>query len=100
MAERTYEKELDALRADIAVLREELSSLVEGVKKYAGKAERSSGGEKNSNDEQENNGNQSHGKWTDYQETFEEAFAQFEKIIKNVAAEIERRPLPASIVAF
>jgi hypothetical protein len=73
MTEKTHEKELDGLKADIASLREEMAALAAGAKK---------------------------GAWTDFQHTLDEAWGRNEKIMKDLAAEIERHPLVGSMAAF
>jgi hypothetical protein len=103
MTEKTREKELDELKADIASLREEIAALAAGVKKFAERkaAEPHVEGEHEATQQGcPGNGGQGHGAWTDFQHTLDEAWAQGEKVVKELAAEIERHPLAGSMAAF
>jgi hypothetical protein len=103
MTERTHEKELDALKADIARLREEIAALATGVKEFAEtKAAEShaKGDHERSKQKDPANGGDGHDAWTDFQHTLNEAWPRGEKIIKDLAAEIERHPLVGSMAAF
>ena len=103
MTEKTHEKELDALKADIANLREEIAALAAGVKKFAATkaAEPHVEGEPEASKQGgPANGGHGHGAWTDFQQTLDEAWARNEKVIKDLAAEIERHPLVGSMAAF
>jgi hypothetical protein len=103
MTEKTHEKELDALKADIASLREEIAALATGVKKLAETktAEPHAEGEHEASKQGgPANGGHGHGAWTDFQHTLDEARAQGEKVVKDLAAEIERHPLVGSMAAF
>jgi hypothetical protein len=103
MTEKTREKELDELKADIASLREEIAALAAGVKKFT----ETKGAEPHAEGEYETtrqggpgNGGHGHGACTDFQHTLDEAWAQGEKAVKDLAAEIERHPLAGSMAAF
>ena len=103
MTEKTHEKELDALKTDIAGLREQIAALAAGVKKFAETkaAEPHVEGEHEATQQQgPAHGEQRHGTWTDFQHMLDEAWARNEKIIKDLAAEIERHPLVGSMAAF
>ena len=103
MTERTHEKDLDALKADIAGLREEIAALAAGVKKFAEtKAAEPRVEEEHEATQQEDpaHSEQRHGTWTDFQQTLDEAWVRNEKIIKDLADEIERHPLVGSMAAF
>ena len=103
MTERTHEKDLDALKADIAGLREEIAALAAGVKKFAEtKAAEPHAEEEHEATQQEDpaHSEQRHGTWTDFQQTLDEAWVRNEKIIKDLADEIERHPLVGSMAAF
>ena len=103
MTEKTHEKDLDALKADIASLREEIAALATGVKKLAEtKAAEPHGEGKPETTQQEGpaHSEQRHGTWTDLQHTLDEAWARNEKLIKDLADEIERHPLVGSMAAF
>jgi len=91
MTEKTHEKELDALKADIAHLREEIASLAAGVKKSDGThAEQS-----NAADHQEGPG-----VWEDLLHKFDSSRVQGEKVVKDLAAEVEQHPLVSIMAAF
>jgi flagellar biosynthesis/type III secretory pathway protein FliH len=103
MTEKTREKELDELKADIASLREEIAALATGVKKFAETkaAEPHAEGEHETTQQgSPAKSEQGPGVWTDFQHTLDEAWARNEKIIKDLAAEIERHPLVGSMAAF
>jgi hypothetical protein len=103
MTEKIREKELDELKADIASLRKEIAALASGAKKFAetkaagphaeGEYEASQHGDSAT-------GGSAHGPWTDFQHTLDEAWTRNEKVIKNLAVEIERHPLVGSLAAF
>ena len=104
MAENTHDKEMEALKANIASLREELSGLVAGLKNHAGAktaAENDAGagpdatGRKDPDDS-------SHGNdlWSELLRTFDTSRAQGERVVKNLAAEIDHHPLASIMAAF
>ena len=103
MTEKTREKEQDALKADIASLRKEMAALATGVKKLA----ETKAAEPHAEGEHETtqlgfpaHSEQRYGTWTDFQHILDEAWARNEKIIKDLADEIERHPLVGSMAAF
>ena len=103
MSERTQDKELDALKAEMAKLREELSGLVAGLAKSAGTRPNGTHAEagpaateQDSPDDEE----QGHGAWLDYFQKINSSRVQGEKVVKDFAAEVERHPLLAVMVAF
>ena len=103
MTERTREKDLDALKADIAGLCEEIAALAAGVKKFAETkaAEPHAEGEPEATQQEgPAHSEQRQGTWTDFQHTLDEAWARNEKIIKDLTDEIERHPLVGSMAAF
>ena len=103
MTEKTHEKELDALKTDIAGLREQIAALAAGVKKFAETkaAEPHVEGEHEATQQGgPANGGHGHGPWTGFQHMLDEAWARNEKVIKDLAAEIERHPLVGSMAAF
>ena len=91
MTEKTRDKELDALKADIARLREEIAELVGGVKKSAG-----------IHAEQENPtpGEEGLGEWADLLHKFDSSRIQGEKVVRDLAAEVEQHPLVSIMAAF
>ena len=103
MTEKTHEKELDALKAGIASLREEIAALATCVKQLADtKAAEPHGEGEHEATQQEGpaHSEQRHETWTDVQHTLGEAWARNEKLIKDLADEIERHPLVGSMAAF
>lgn len=92
MTERTHEKELDALKADIARLREEIVALVAATHAEGEHEASKQGGPAN--------GGHGHGGGTDVRQKLDEAWARGEKVVKDLAAEIERHPLAGSMAAF
>ena len=103
MAEKQREKDMDALKADIADLREHIASLAASVKKLA--EEKSPGASvaterDDSKGEGSTFGEQWHVGWTDFQQKFEEARSRGEKAVKELAVEIERHPLGSIAAAF
>jgi ElaB/YqjD/DUF883 family membrane-anchored ribosome-binding protein len=103
MAEKQREKDMDALKTDIAALREHIASLAESVKKLV---EEKSGGASSAADREDPKGEGSifgeqwHIGWTDFQQKFEEARNRGEKAVKELAVEIERHPLGSIAAAF
>jgi hypothetical protein len=103
MTEKTHDIELDALKADIARLREEISGLVAGATNAAGT--QTSGnppveGHDASDGKGTGDGEQDRDMWTDLLHTFETSKAQGEKVFKNLAAEVEQHPLMSIMAAF
>lgn len=103
MTEKTREKELDALKADIANLREEIAALATGVKKFAetkAAGPHAEGEPEATRQKGPAKSEQGRGAWTDFQHTLDEAWVRNEKIMKDLATEIERHPLVGSMAAF
>lgn len=103
MTEKTREKELDALKADIASLHEEIAALAAGAKRFSETkaAEPHVEGEhETTHQEGSAHREQGQGAWTDFQHTLDEAWVRNEKIMKDLAVEIERHPLLGSLAAF
>ncbi len=88
MTEKTHGKELDALKTDMAILREELTGLVAGVKKSA------AGKEDPLHDEEDQ------GVWMDILRKFESSTVQGEKVVRGLTAEVEQQPLVSILAAF
>ncbi len=103
MTEKQREKDMDALKTDIAALREHIASLAASVKKLA---EEKSGGASSAADREDTKeeggafGEQWRVGWTDFQQKFEEARDRGEKAVKELAVEIERHPLGSIAAAF
>ena len=98
MTEKTHDKELDALKADIASLREEITGLAAGAKKSAGiHAEQSHA---TAQQEGPASGEEGHGVWTDLLHKFDASRVQGEKVVRDLAAEVEQHPLVSIMAAF
>jgi hypothetical protein len=103
MADKQHEKDMDALKTDIAALREHIALLTVSVKKLA---EKKSGGPAAAADREDPKGEggifgeQWHSGWTDFRQKFEEARTRGEKVVKELAVEIERHPLGSIAAAF
>jgi hypothetical protein len=91
MTDKTHDKELDALKADMASLREEIAGLVGGMKKSAEIHA------KQSNAAAQEEG---HGVWTDLFHKFDASKIQGEKVVRGLASEVEQRPLVSIMAAF
>jgi hypothetical protein len=103
MTDNTYDKELEELKADIARLRQELSGLVAGVTKAGGTQPAGSRPEEKpdaSTEEGTVDGEQERNMLTDFLNTFETSKAQGEKVLKNLATEVEQHPLASIMAAF
>jgi septal ring factor EnvC (AmiA/AmiB activator) len=103
MTERTHDKELDALKADIANLREEIAGLAANARKAAaGKREEAAGESNNAADAQEDGADddQGSGAWVDLLRKFAASRNQGEKVVKGIASEVEHNPLLGIVAAF
>jgi hypothetical protein len=103
MTAGTREEELEALKANIARLRDEFTALAAGVKEFARTKSAESHGKwdhETAQHECSENGEEGPGAWTDVFHALNAARAQSEKVAKNIAAEIERHPLVGSAAAF
>lgn len=103
MTEKTPDKELEALKADIARLREELSGFVAGATNAGGTETAGNRPEERHDagaDTGSVDGEQDRDMLTDLLHTFETSKAQGEKVLKNLAAEVEQHPLMSIMAAF
>jgi hypothetical protein len=103
MSERTQDKELDALKTEMANLREELAGLVASLTKSAGTKPNGTHAEQGpaaTGQESPEEEAQGHGAWLDYFQKINSSRIQGEKVVKDFAAEVERHPLLAVMVAF
>jgi hypothetical protein len=103
MTEKIDEKELNALKVDIANLREKIAALTAGLKKLAQTKPAGSYAESDHEArEQGGSADDRHGEsaWTDFQYTFGEARVQFDKVLKVLEGEIRRHPLVGGMAAF
>ena len=98
MTEKTHDKELDALKADIANLREEIARLAAGVNKSGGNHVK----QPHSAAQQEGTAHveEGHGVWTDLLNKLDSSRIQGEKVVKDLAAEVEQHPLVSILAAF
>jgi hypothetical protein len=92
MTEKTHDKDLDALKADIASLREEIAGLAAGMKKSAGFHDRQS---HHAEAQQEG-----FGVWADLLHKFDSSKIQSEKVVRDLSAEVEQHPLVSIMAAF
>jgi hypothetical protein len=90
MAEKTPDKELEALKADIARLREEIAGLAGGVKKSAGSRA----------EQPHSHGEEGNGVLADLLHKFDSSRIQGEKVVRDLSAEVERHPLASIMAAF
>lgn len=103
MKDQIDEDEMDALKANIAYLRDDIAALNAGLKNPSGTKD----GHSHTENEKEagapsgpNNEDKGSHLWTDFQHTLGEALVQGEKVILNLKDEISRHPLAGSIAAF
>jgi hypothetical protein len=98
MTEKTQEKELDALKADIARLREEIAGLVAGVKKSNGIHPEQSHAA--AHQEGPAPGEDGLGAWADLLHKFDSSRIQGEKVVRDLSAEVKQHPLVSIMAAF
>ena len=98
MTGKAHDKELDALKGDIAHLREELAGLAAGVKKSAGIHAKQS----HAAAQQEGlaHGEEGHGVLSDLLHKFDSSRVQGEKVVRDLSAEVEQHPLVSIMAAF
>jgi hypothetical protein len=98
MTERTHDKELEALKAEIANLREELAGIADGMKKTAGvhaKQAHAAAHHKAAGPDGEGPG-----MWADLWHKLDSSKNQGEKVLKDLSAEVEQHPLVSIMAAF
>ena len=98
MNDKTQERELDALKAEIAHLHQEIAGLSAGAQKAAGMHEEephASAGEEGSN-----RGEEGHNIWSELFLKFKTSRIQGEKVVGDLAAEVEKYPLVSIMAAF
>ena len=98
MTEKTHDKELDALKADIANLRKEIAGLAASAKKTAGNHGEQSHAA--SREEGPSHGEEGHGVLADLLHKFESSRIQGEKVVRDLSAEVEQHPLVSIMAAF
>lgn len=97
MKDKNHEAELDALKADLARLREDMAGLAAGVKQFAGIPATQPHG---AGQHESTPGEEGHGVWTDLFRKFDASRVQGEKVVKDLAAEVEQHPLVSVMAAF
>jgi hypothetical protein len=97
MKDKNHEAELDALKADLARLREEMTGLAAGVKSAAGMQTDQAHA---AAPRDHLPGEEGHGVWTDLFRKFDASRVQGEKVVKDLAAEVEQHPLVSVMAAF
>ena len=95
MAENT-DKELDALKADMATLREDMAGLIAGMKESLGTGSRQSQTTDHAPAQEE----AVPGMWSDLLHKLNASRVQGEKVVKGLAAEVEQQPLVSIVAAF
>jgi hypothetical protein len=103
MTEKQREKEMDALKMDIASLRDDIAALAASLRRLAEGATKkvaSEGEQGTPKGEGSDSGEWWHNGWTDFQRKLEEARSGGEKAIKDLVVEIERHPLGSIAAAF
>jgi hypothetical protein len=98
MTEKIHDKDLEALKADIANLREEIAGLAAGVKNSAGTHAKQS--DSAAKQEAPTPGEEGYGVWADLFHKFDSSRIQGEKVVKDLAAEVEQHPLVSIMAAF
>lgn len=98
MTKKTHDNELDALKADIASLREEIAGLAAGVKKSAGIHAKQSHAA--AQQEGPTHGEKGHGVWADLLHKLDSLRIHDEKVVRDLAAEVEQHPLVSIMAAF
>jgi hypothetical protein len=91
MTEKTHDKELEALKADIARLRDEIAGLADGVKKSAGI---------HAEPEGPSPGDEGQSVLADLLHKFVSSKIQGEKVVRDLSAEVEQHPLVSIMAAF
>lgn len=98
MTKKTNDKELDALKATIVGLREEIAGLSAGKNKSDGIHDE----QPHAGAQQEGpaHGEKDHGVWADLFHKFDSSRIQGEKVVNDLAAEVEQHPLVSIMAAF
>ena len=94
MTEKTHDKELEALKADIARLRDEITSLAAGAKANAGAKTAATG------EEGQDHGEHGLSTFADLLDKLATSRVQGEKVVKGLADEVEQHPLASVLAAF
>lgn len=98
MSEKTHDKELDALKAEIASLREELAGLAAGVKRSAGVHAKQVNAA--AREEGRDTPGEGHGVFADLWHKLDASKTQGEKVLRDLSAEVEQHPLVSIMAAF
>lgn len=97
MTGKNHDKELDALKADIANLREEIAALAAGAERPA---ETHSAPPHEAVHQDPTPGEEAHGVWTELLHKLDSSRVQGEKVVRDLAAEVEQHPLVSIMAAF
>ena len=98
MTEKSPATEVEALKTEIASLREEIAGIAAGVKRSAViHAEHPRAA---AQQEGPAPGGEGHGVWTDLLHKFDTSRTQGEKVVRDLAAEVEQHPLVSILAAF
>jgi ElaB/YqjD/DUF883 family membrane-anchored ribosome-binding protein len=98
MSDKTHEQEMDTLRNDLALLREELAALVAGVKESArghGKPPHAADGE-----EAPPQADECQSLWADLWHKLTASKDQSEKVVRDLSEQVEKHPLIGIVAAF
>lgn len=98
MTETTHDKDLDRLRADLARLRDEISALTADVKRSAESHAEQSHTETHT--ETRRVGEEGRNAWVELFHKFDSSRIQCEKVVRDLAVEVEHRPLVSIVAAF
>jgi ElaB/YqjD/DUF883 family membrane-anchored ribosome-binding protein len=94
MTEKAHDQELDALKADIARLRDEITSLAASAKANAGAKTAATG------EEGQDHGEYGFSTFADLLDKLATSRVQGEKVVKGLADEVEQHPLVSVLAAF
>ena len=97
MTERAHDKEMEALKAEIANLREELAGIADGMKKTAGVHAKQA---QASHQKAPGPDGEGPGVWADLWHKLDSSKTQGEKVLRDLSAEVEHHPLVSVIAAF
>ena len=98
MTDTAYEQEMNSLKVDLALLRQELAALVAGVnesaRSHAKQSHAANQGEASPQTEE------SQSVWADLWHKFNTSKGQGAKVVKDISAQVEKHPLIGILAAF
>ncbi len=101
MTEKAHDKDLYALKADIANLRDVIAGFAAGVKKSAGShAQQSRAAAEQEGSITPSHDEESQGAWADLLHKFDSSRVQSIKVFKDLAVEVEKHPLIGIAASF